>query len=171
MTTGIGLLYVGAVLLMNGIAMIQKIDSKAVAVMNFFTGGLYVVVCTINLAYAVFSGAEISAFYGVGTSMLFGFTYIFVGLTNWFGLDARSQSWYCFFVGVTTIPCSLLSFQGGDWRFGIIWLVWGYLWLLYWITGAFSKVKAPASLVPWSTILIGVCTCWIPGYLLLANLW
>jgi acid-activated urea channel len=156
---------------MNGIAMIQKIDAKAVAVMNFFTGGLYVVICSINLAYAVFSGAQITAFYGVGTSMLFGFTYIFVGLTNWFGLDVRSQSWYCFFVGVTTIPCSLLAFQGGDWRFGIIWLVWGYLWLLYWITGAFKNVKAPAALVPWSTIVIGVCTCWVPGYLLLANLW
>jgi acid-activated urea channel len=156
---------------MNGIAMIQKIDLKAVAIMNFFTGGLYVAMNIINLAYAVYSGADISAFYGVGTSMLFGFTYLFVGFTNWFGLDGRSLSWYCFFVGITTIPSSLLSFQSGDWRFGIIWLVWGYLWLLYWVTGAFSNVKVGYKLVPVSTILVAVATCWVPGYLLLANLW
>jgi acid-activated urea channel len=171
MTTGIGLLYVGAVLLLNGIGMLQKIDLKAMAVMNFFTGGLYVVINIINLNFAVTSGADISAFYGVGTSMLFGFTYLFVGLTDWFNLDGRSLAWYCFFVGVITIPASLLSFQGGDWRFGIIWLVWGYLWLLYWVAGNFSKLKLPSKLVPVSTILVGVGSCWIPGFLLLANLW
>jgi acid-activated urea channel len=172
MTTGIGLLYVGAVLLLNGVSMVQKFeDTRAIAVMNFFTGGLYVVICAVNLAHAVFSGADISAYYGVGTSMLFGFTYLFVGMTNWHGLDARPQSWYCFFVAVTTVPCSLFSFQSGDWRFGIIWLVWGYLWAIYWLTGAFAKLKAPSWLVPYSTIVVALATCWVPGYLLLADLW
>jgi acid-activated urea channel len=171
MTTGIGLLYVGCVLLLNGVGMLQKFQPRAIAVMNFFTGGLYVVVNAIVLLVAVQSNAEPTVFYGVATSMLFGFTYLFVGFTNWFELDGRALAWYCFFVGVTTIPCSLLSFQSGDVRFGVIWLVWGYLWLLYWVTGAFSKVKPGTFLVPISTILVAVATCWIPGYLLLAGLW
>ena len=75
MTGGIGLIYVGCVLLINGIGMFQNFDSKALAVMNFFTGGIYVVINIINLTYAVFAGQDINAFYGVGTSMLFGFTY------------------------------------------------------------------------------------------------
>jgi acid-activated urea channel len=125
----------------------------------------------IYFGYAIFTVAGISAFYGVGTSLLFGFTYVFVGCTNWFGLDGRAQSWYCFFVGCNTIPCSILSFQGGDSRFGIIWLCWGYLWFLYWVAGAFTKLNLPKMLVPVSTLLVGVMTCWIPGYMILANLW
>ncbi|WP_196606832.1 AmiS/UreI family transporter [Pectinatus frisingensis] len=39
MATGIGLIYVGCVLLINGIGMLQKFDGKALAIMNFFTGG------------------------------------------------------------------------------------------------------------------------------------
>lgn len=171
MTTGIGLLYVGAVLLLNGIGMIKKYDLKALSIMNFFTGGVYVVINAINLAYAVFNGATIDAYYGVATGMLFGFTYLFVGLVDWFALDGGPMAWYCFFVGINTIPCSYLSFQGGDARFGVIWLCWGFLWLLYWVAGALPQVKLSPSLVPAATIIIGVATCWIPGFMLLANWW
>ncbi|GMO59079.1 MAG: acid-activated urea channel protein UreI [Termitinemataceae bacterium] len=170
-TTGIGLLYVGCVLLLNGIAIIQNIDPKAKGVMNFFTGGVYVTLNLATLAHAVFSGANISAFYGIGTSMLFGFTYLFVAFTEWFALDGRSLAWYCFFVGVNTIPCSIQSFMGGDNRFGVIWLIWGFLWFLYWIAGAFRKIKVASGFVAAATIIIGVVTCWIPGYLILSNLW
>ncbi len=171
MTGGIGLIYVGCVLLINGIGMFQNFDSKALAVMNFFTGGIYVVINIINLTYAVFAGQDINAFYGVGTSMLFGFTYLFVGFSNLFRLDGRPLAWYCFFVGINTIPCSYLSFQSGDSRFGTIWLIWGALWLLYWVAGALPKIKLGAKLVPAATVFVGICTCWIPGYMLLANWW
>jgi acid-activated urea channel len=171
MESAIGLLYVGCVLLLNGISMLQKFEAKSMAVMNFFTGGLYVVINTISLSAAVISKADVSAYYSVGTSMLFGFTYLFVGCTNWFGLDGRALAWYCFFVGITTVPCSINSFQGGDIRFGIIWLVWGYLWLLYWITGNFPKIKLHSKLVPVSTIITAIATCWIPGYMMLASWW
>ncbi|WP_162504629.1 AmiS/UreI family transporter [Treponema endosymbiont of Eucomonympha sp.] len=169
--TGIGLLYVGCVLLMNGIATIQKSDAKAKAVMNFFTGGLYVALNLANLARAVFSGADISAYYGIGTSMLFGFTYLYVAFTDWFALDGRSLAWYCFFVGVNTVPCAIQSFCGGDVRFGVIWLIWGFLWFLYWLAGAFKKIKVAAGFVGAATVIIGVATCWIPGYLIISNLW
>ena len=171
MATGIGLFYVGCVLLLNGIGMLQGFDKKATSIMNFFTGGLYVVIQIICLCNAVFSNADISAYYGVATSMLFGFTYLFVGITSVFDLDARPQAWYCFFVGLNTIPCSIIAIRDGDIRFGIIWLIWGYLWLLYWITGAFQNLKVWRFVVPISTLLVGIFTCWIPGFLMLANLW
>jgi acid-activated urea channel len=170
MSTGVGLLYVGCVLLLNGVGMLKKYSGKSMAVMNFFTGGVYVVINVINLAFAIFSNAKIDAFYGVGTSMLFGFTYLFVGITDLLDLDGGPLAWYCFFVAVNTIPSSAISFLGGDYRFGIIWLIWGFLWLLYWIAGALT-VKLPSKLVPVSTILVGVITCWAPGYMLLANWW
>ena len=171
MTTGIGLLYVGCVLLLNGIGMLKGFDKKAVAVMNFFTGGLYAVINAVNLAYAVFAQQELDAYFQVATGMLFGFTYLFVGLTNLFGLDARPQAWYCFFVAVNTVPCALLAFDGGDVRFGVIWLCWGFLWMLYWIAGALGKVRLPAKLVPYARVAVGVATCWAPGYMMLAGWW
>lgn len=169
--TGIGLIYVGCVLLINGIGMLQKFDGKALAIMNFFTGGLYVVINTVNLIFAVFNNSDISAFYGVGTSMLFGFTYLFVGFTDLFDLDGRPLAWYCFFVAVNTIPCSLISFFSGDSRFCIIWLLWGILWLIYWIAGALPNIKIGNKLVPYATLFISIFTCWVPGYMLLANWW
>lgn len=171
MATGIGLIYVGCVLMINGIGMLQKFDGKALAIMNFFTGSLYVVINIVNLSFAVFSGADISAFYGVATSMLFGFTYLFVGFTDWFNLDGRPLAWYCFFVAVNTVPCAIISLLGGDVRFCIIWLCWGVLWLLYWIAGGLPNVKLGSKVVPVATLLVSVCTCWIPGFMLLANWW
>ncbi len=171
MSVGVGLMYVGCVLLLNGVGMLKKYNNKAMAIMNFFTGGIYVVINIINLAFAVFNDMDVSAFYGIATSMLFGFTYLFVGFTNLFMLDGGPLAWYCFFVGINTIPCSLISFSGGDFRFGVIWLIWGALWLLYWVAGAFSKIKLGPKLVPVATILVGIATCWVPGYMLLANWW
>ena len=40
---GVSLLYVGAVLTINGIGRLTEIDGKSLAVMNFFTGGLSVI--------------------------------------------------------------------------------------------------------------------------------
>ncbi|MDR3248638.1 MAG: hypothetical protein LBT39_07615 [Treponema sp.] len=171
MASAIGLLYVGCVLLINGIGALQKIEKKALAIMNFFTGGLYVLINGISLFSAITGNGDESLYYGIGTSMLFGFTYLFVGCTNWFGLDGRALAWYCFFVGITTIPCSYSSFQAGDLRYGIIWLIWGYLWLLYWLAGVSPKMKTAARLVPGSTIIIAVTTCWVPGYMMLASWW
>ena len=151
MTLGLGLLYVGCVLFMNGIGTLQKWDSKAMAVMNFFTGGLLVVINTVNIAYTVVTmgAAGIGAdFYGIATNMLFGFTYLFVGATNAFKLNGRPLAWYCFFVAVNTIPCAYLSFVANE-----------------------MKVTLGPKFIGWYTIVVGVITCWLPGYMMLADWW
>ncbi|MEG0026995.1 MAG: AmiS/UreI family transporter [Raoultibacter sp.] len=170
MTLGLALLYVGCVLFMNGVGILTKIEGKAFSVMNFFTGGLLVVINAINIAYAVFTGQDAAAFFAIATNMLFGFTYLFVGITNLFKLDGRPLGWYCLFVAVNTIPCAYLSFAGGDPIFGGIWLVWGVLWLVYWIAGV-PKPDLSSKFVGWLTTIIGVATCWLPGFMMIANWW
>jgi len=171
MTLGVGLLYVGAVLLLNGIGRIKKYSLKSLSIMNFFTGGLYVLITCINLAFDVFREQQIDSFYNVATGMLFGFTYLFVGVTDWLDLDGGPLAWYSLFVGINTIPCSYIAYQQGDIRFCVIWLAWGFLWFLNFIEGAVSNIKLPSKLVPVVSILVGVFTCWIPGFMLLANWW
>ena len=76
---GVILLYVGAVLLINGIGGLGKIDLRSMAVMNFMVGGLALVASLIQLVRAESTGD----FFGVATSFLFTFTYQFsVSINN-----------------------------------------------------------------------------------------
>lgn len=162
---GIVLLYVGAVLLINGVSSLGKIDGRAAAVMNLFTGGIALIINIINL----FRAGTPEQFYGVGTGLLFAFTYLYVAITNWYELDGQGLGWYCFFVAITTIPSAFMSYLGGDIRFTIIWLIWGALWFMFYL--ALAAKKNLGKLLPYSSIAVGIFTCWIPGYLMLINKW
>jgi len=162
---GIVLLYVGAVLLINGVGALGKVDGKSAAVMNLFTGGISFIINLVNLTHA----KTPVDFYGIGTGLLFAFTYLYVAITNWYELDGRGLGWYCLFVAITTIPSSMVSYFGGDIRFTLIWLIWGFLWFLFYL--ALGAKKNLGNLLAYSSIAIGIFTCWIPGYLMLIDKW
>ena len=98
---GVSLLYVGAVLTINGIGRLTEIDGKSLAVMNFFTGGLSVIANVILLVCG--------EYYAAATGLLFGFTYLFIGLNAVFNLDGRVLGWFSLFVAINTVPAALLS--------------------------------------------------------------
>jgi hypothetical protein len=162
---GIVLLYVGAVLLINGVGGLGKIDKRSVAVLNLFVGAIAFLIDVI-LLWRAHTTPE---FYAVATGLLFAFTYLYVGITNWFDLDGRGLGWYCLFVGLTTVPCSVMSFQAKDMRFGVIWLIWGVLWLSFYLSLAAGKNLG--KWLAYGTIAVGIGTCWIPGYLMLIDKW
>ena len=155
------MLYVGAVLAINGIGRLTGIDGKSLAVMNFFTGGLSVVANIILLA----SGE----YYAAATGLLFGFTYLFIGLNAVFGLDGRVLGWFSLFVAVNTVPASLLSLlKDHDPLFFAIWLAWGVLWLLMFAESVLKKDFK--STVPIVLIAEGIFSAWIPAWLLLQGI-
>ena len=159
---GIVLLYVGIVLINNGISRLCNIDEKSAAIMNIFTGALAVVIDTVNVIQG--------EYYAVGTGLLFGFTYLFVGINGIFNLDKRPYAWYSLFVAINTIPCAYLSFtQDLDWRMGIIWILWGILWVTAFIEIILKKKLG--RFVPYLAIFEGIITAWIPGFLMLVNKW
>ncbi len=159
---GIVLLYVGIVLINNGISRLSNIDEKSAAIMNIFTGALAVVIDTVNVIQG--------EYYAVGTGLLFGFTYLFVGINGIFNLDKRPYAWYSLFVAINTIPCAYLSFtQDLDWRMGFIWILWGILWATAFIEIILKKNLG--KFVPYLAIFEGIVTAWIPGFLMLVNKW
>lgn len=162
---GIVLLYVGAVLMINGIGGLGKIDLRSMAVMNFMVGGLALVASLLQL----FRADSMPDFFGVATSFLFTFTYLYVAVSMWFELDMRGFGWFCFFVAITTIPCSIVTFQAGDYRFGSFWLIWGALWYMFYLANV--PQKDFGRVLPVATIATGVFTCWIPGLLILTERW
>lgn len=159
---GIVLLYVGIVLINNGISRLCNIDEKSSALMNIFTGALAVVIDTVNVIQG--------DYYAVGTGLLFGFTYLFIGINGIFKLDKRPYAWYSLFVAINTIPCAYLALtEDLDWRMGIIWVLWGILWFT-----AFVEIilkKNLGKFVPYLAIFEGIITAWIPGFLMLVNRW
>lgn len=159
---GIVLLYVGIVLILNGISRLYGVDEKSAAVMNIFTGGLAVVLDVIS--------AIMGEYYSVGTGLLFGFTYLFIALNGIFKLDKRPYGWYSLFVAINTIPCAYISWvNDGDWRMGIIWILWGILWLTAFIELILKKDLG--KFVPYLAIFEGIITAWIPGFMMLVEAW
>jgi|TARA_B110000483_G_scaffold228620_1_gene291635 hypothetical protein len=162
---GIMLVYVGAVLLVNGMGGLGRIDAKSAAVLNFMVGSLGVVVSLLHLVRAE-SPVE---YFTVATLFLFTFTYLYVAVSSWYDLDMRGFGWYCFFVALTAIPTSIVTFQKGDLRFGAFWLIWGALWYAFYLSSAQGKDFGKN--LPYATIFVGVTTCWIPGILILTEYW
>lgn len=168
---GVVLLYVAIVLISNGVARLSNVSDKSIAVMNIFTGGLSVICNIIVIVHAEFTGAQMD-FYSAATGLLFGFTYLYVAFNTILKLDTRLYGWYSLFVAINSIPAGILCFKhfgGSDWRMGIIWFLWGILWL----TGFIECVakKPLGKFVGYLGVFEGIVTAWIPGFLMLINLW
>lgn len=158
---GVCLLYVGIVLINNGICRLSNIDSKSTAVMNIFTGTLSIIINVISLVYG--------DYYSAGTGLLFGFTYLFVAINGIFKLDSRPFGWYSLFVAINAVFFAIISYIQGDWRFSIIWLLWAILWFTGFIESILKKNLGKS--VPMLQIFEGIVTAWIPGLLMLTNMW
>ena len=168
---GLVLLYVARVLISNGVARLSNVDDKSVAIMNIFTGVLSVVCNIITICYAKFTNSQVD-FYAAATGLLFGFTYLYVACNTIFNLDKRLYGWYSLFVAINSVPCGILAFNGfcgDDWRMGIIWLLWGLLWLTGFIECVLNKPLG--KLVGYLGIFEGIVTAWIPGFLMLIGMW
>ena len=167
---GVVLLYVGIVLINNGIARITDVDAKSSSVMNVFTGVLSIIINIITIVHGDFESIDsIGDFYSAATGLLFGFTYLYVAANSIFNLDGRFYGWYSLFVAINTIPAAWIEFTvNGDWRMAVIWILWGILWL----TGFIENVlKKELKFVPYLAVFEGIVTAWIPGFLILTNLW
>lgn len=167
---GVVLLYVGIVLINNGIARLTDVDAKSASVMNLFTGGLSIIANIITIVHGDFMLiGDIGDFYSAATGLLFGFTYLYVAVNSIFNLDPRLYGWYSLFVAINSVPAAWIEFYvNGDWRMAVIWILWGILWL----TGFIENVlKKHLSFVPYLAIFEGIVTAWIPGFLILTGLW
>lgn len=168
---GVILLYVGMVLMSNGFYRLANLKDHSIAVMNIFTGGLGLVLNIGAILIGVAQNRDASWFYASATGLLFAFTYLYVAINNCFHLDQRLYGWYSLFVAINTIPAGLLCFfgYGGNAMYGIIWWLWGILWLTGFIENVLNKPLG--RWVGWLSVVEGVVTAWIPGFLMLVNLW
>ncbi|CAM3771480.1 AmiS/UreI family transporter [Tsukamurella ocularis] len=164
--TTLGLLFVGAVLFVNGAWFLGAISAREAGVFNLFVGAMQVVLPTLAVVAA---DGDLNGVFGAGSSYLFGFTYLFVGVNNLMGNDGRGLGWYSIFVAAMAIVFGAFSLSA-DPVFGVIWFVWAVMWLMFFLILACGRT----SLMPFTgwLILVGShLTCTIPALLMWRGNW
>ncbi|MDR7334802.1 AmiS/UreI family transporter [Roseateles asaccharophilus] len=164
---GLVLLYVGAVLFINGLSMLGRIAPKEAAIMNVFAGGLSLFVSLHGAAGGQHGAIRTAAF-----GLLFAFTYLWVAYVHWSGQDGRGLGWFSLFVALTAALVAGDGFararDATGYGLAACWAAWVLLWLGFFVIGALGR-KAWTRPVAWLAIAQSVLTAWLPGYLMLTG--
>ena len=108
---GVCLLFVGIVLINNGMCTLYHVDGKSTAIMNIFTGGLSLFINFVNLVQG--------NYYAAGTGLLFCFTYLFVALSKFLKADPIPFAWFSTFVAVNAVIFGTIEGFTGSTALGI----------------------------------------------------
>jgi hypothetical protein len=189
MLLGVVLLYVGAVLVVNGIWLLGQaraaaageggaaaaeahpffIQNREVTVLNIFTGFVGVV-AAVTLMIQGNRDEDLVSIRAAGFILLFAFTYLWVAANNFLNAGGRAFGWYCLFVAVTAVPAGIYTLDAADGNdasiyLGLCWFAWAVLWFLFFMLLALDRPVA--RLAGALAVLEGIATAWIFGFLLL----
>jgi hypothetical protein len=160
-------MFVGAVLFINGLLLLGKVDAKGAAVFNLFVGALQVAVPFYLIATAP-TTSDILLDSGI---FLFGFTYLYVGISNLAGQEPVGLGWYSAWVAIMAAAFGITNIvKFHDPTIGLLWLQWSVLWALFWLVLGLGITRL-TPLTGWLTLILSFTTCTIPGYLLLLGEW
>ncbi len=161
---GLVLLYVGAVLFVNGIWLLGKIEDREIAILNVFTGLVGLMVAVFAVAQEDLASIQLAAYV-----LLFAFTYLWVAYNQFAKAEGSGLGWYCLFVAITAVPVSIITLEGAETVFetwlGLNWAAWAVLWFLYFLLLALKKPIG--TLAAYVTTALGIVTAWLPGFLVL----
>jgi hypothetical protein len=154
------------VLFVNGLMLLDIVPARSAAVLNLFVGAMQCVLPTIMLVLAHGDDAAILAASGL---YLFGFTYLYVGIVNLAGLEPEGIGWFSLFVAGGAVVYAVLSFTVvRDPVFGVIWLSWSVLWLLFFLVLGLHRDQL-TRFTGWAVVLLSQPTCTLPAFLMLSG--
>ena len=168
MWLGLSLFYVGAVLCLNGLWMLGRIEDREIAVINVFSG-------MVSLCIALFSifgpGADLASVKNGALTLLFAFTYLWVAFNRYSGADGRGLGWFSLFVAITAAVVTIDSLGAAQstlgWWMAANWAAWAVLWAMFFVLLVLQRNIGRTTGVV--CLLQGVLTGWLPGYLLLSG--
>ena len=163
----LGLLFVGAVLFVNGLALLGRVEPQAAAPINLFVGALLVVVV---LYLALRAGEDLAPVFTAAGFLLFGFVYLYVGVVNLTGHAATGVGWYCAWAAVVSLLIALVTFARDDVKFGTLWLLWALLFTMFFLVLGLGLTRLTA-VTGWVTVVESIITATIPGLLLVLGPW
>jgi putative amide transporter protein len=164
----VGLLYVGAILFINGCALLGWVRGNGAVPLNVFVGLLQVLTPT----YLIFTAdGNTDVIFAASGLYLFGFTYLYVAMNTIWGFEGTGLGFFSLFVVIAAVGyavVNVVTYQ--DYAFGLIWMLWAYLWWLFFQLlgrdreGLTAWTGAVAAVEGWSTAAI-------PAFLLLTGWW
>ncbi|MBS0349520.1 MAG: AmiS/UreI transporter [Proteobacteria bacterium] len=158
---GVALFFIGAVLIVNGVGLTNRIEGKDSAPFNLLVGLLALFINGMGL----FRAEAAPDFFAIAGGLLFAFTYLYLAVVQWYGLKGVGLGWYCLFVAISALAFAATA---GDVRVIVMWLLWASLWFFFFLALGLGK---SLRLLPGYTISIGIATCWVPGMLMLMGKW
>ena len=163
----IGLMYVGAVLVINGLALLGRISDKGSAPLNVFVGAMQFFIPTYLI---VTSGGDQAVITMAAPLYLFGITYLWVGLNKLSGARGEGVGWFCGYSGFALLAyAAYLGFQHGDWTSTVMWASWALLFGLFFQVLALGK--GSAGYTGAVCLIQGFTTTTIPALLMFLGLW
>ncbi|WP_051266043.1 AmiS/UreI family transporter [Nakamurella lactea] len=162
----VGLLLVGAVLLVNGLVILNVVPPRSAAMLNIFVGTAQVVLPTIIL---IQGGTDPAVLNATWPSYLFGMTYLYYGLGIYLNLEPEGFGWFSSFVAVIVLYQAISS-VGSDPVFAVMWLTWAIMWSLFFALMALGRSEL-SRFTGWFLVLLGVPSCTVTALLLLEGRW
>ncbi len=164
----VGLLFVGAVLFINGVMLLGWVEARSAAPINYFVGTLQVITPT----YLIFTAnGDTDVILSASGLYLFSFTYLYVAINLTFDLNPTGLGYFCLFVFVSALVFSGINFvRLADPGFGVIWLYWAFLWLLFFILLGLGRERIGRYTGAVCAIQ-GWVTAWVPAFLLLTGVY
>ena len=161
------LLLSGAALLINGLAALDRVPRRDAAVFSLVIGSAQLILGVAHLT--VTAGGGTQSLLAAAGMILFGLTYVYVGLDFLLGLGSKGLGWFCGMVAV----CGILlagAWSGEDPLLAALWLCWTYLWLLFFFHMALGfELMAP--LIGWSLVLTSQASATVPAFLGITGQW
>ncbi|MBT2681629.1 AmiS/UreI family transporter [Bacillus sp. ISL-35] len=162
-----GLLLSGAALFLNSLMLLGKANAKSVAVFNLFIGAMQVIV---PFYLIIASDQSNWTIYSLASIFLFGFTYLYVGMTLLKDLDGSGLGWYSLWVAVIALIYAFVAYiHFEDIVNTLTWLMWAYLWFLFFLSMGMNKkidayIGKVAMVQSWLTLTF-------PALLSMTGLW
>ena len=166
--SSVSLFFIGAVLLVNGLALHGRIEPKEAAPVNAFVG---VVLVAAAGRLALPTGADEAALVGAAGFLLFGVTYLWVALNAWTGHPAGGLGWYCAWATGVSVFLGLVNLvHEDDPKFALLWLLWALLFATFFVVLALGR-SALNHAAGWLAIMQAIVTASVPGGLLMIGQW
>ncbi len=166
MILGLVLLYVGAVLFLNGLWILGQIGDREISVINVFVGALTLLAA---LYWAFGPSVDASSVKAAALTLLFSFTYLWVAWNRYNEADGRGLGWFSLFVAITVVPIAFETLGSAkslwEFWFGLCWAAWAVLWFMFFLL--LARGMKIARLTGAVAVAQGVLTGWLPGFLLL----
>lgn len=167
----VGLLLVGVVLLVNGLASLGVVPARSAAPLNFFVGAAQVVLPTLVLLQ---SQGDPDVLAATWPSYLFGFTYLWFGFLTVFRIEPQAFGWYSAFVAAIAAYHAVLAI-GTDPVFAVIWATWATMWALFFVLLGLGRTHVGGfdlgRFTGWFLVWLGIPTCTISALFLMEGVW